>query len=90
VRRRHLISHLGLAFFTLPTNYSTQLHEEIWSLVQYGNGFTWKDVYTMPTHWRRFYLKKLVDLKKKEKEENDRMNRKVKVPSGGSSKVRMR
>jgi hypothetical protein len=44
----------------------------------------------MPTHWRRFYLKKLVDLKKKEKEEYDRANRKTKVPSGGSSKVRMR
>jgi len=56
-------------------------------LVQYGNGFTWKDVYTMPIHWRRFYLKKLIDLKKKEKEEHDKMSRKVKAPS---SKVRMR
>jgi len=55
-------------------------------MVQFGNGFTWRDVYTMPIHWRRFYLKKLVDLKKKEKEEMDKANRKR--PSG--SKVRMR
>jgi hypothetical protein len=41
----------------------------------------------MPVHWRRFYLKKLIDLKKKEKEEHDKMSRKVKAPS---SKVRMR
>jgi hypothetical protein len=40
----------------------------------------------MPIHWRRFYLKKLVDLKKKEKEEMDKVNRK----RPGGSKVKMR
>jgi len=87
VRRRRWISPLGLTFFTLPTNYSAQLHEELWSMVQFGNGFTWRDVYTMPIHWRRFYLKKLVELKKKEKEEMDKAKR-SRPP--GASKVRMR
>lgn len=56
-------------------------------MVQFGNGFTWRDVYTMPIHWRRFYLKKLVNLKKKENEEMEKIKRKR--PNGGS-KVKMR
>jgi hypothetical protein len=56
-------------------------------MVQFGNGFTWRDVYTMPIHWRRFYLTKLVDLKKKENEEAKNAKRR---PSVGGSKVRMR
>ena len=35
-------------------------------MVNYGNGFTWSEVYFMPIHWRRFYFKKLVESKKKE------------------------
>jgi hypothetical protein len=42
----------------------------------------------MPIHWRRFYMKKLIDLKKKEKEEHDKVSKKR--PSSGGSKVRMR
>lgn len=45
-------------------------------MVQFGNGFTWHDVYTMPIHWRNFYFKKLVDIKKKEKADMDKMKRK--------------
>lgn len=45
-------------------------------MVNYGNGFTWSDVYQMPIHWRRFYFKKLVDAKKKEKEEYDKASKK--------------
>ncbi len=80
---------MGLTFFTLPTNYSAQLHEELWSMVQFGNGFTWRDVYTMPMHWRRFYLKKLIELKKKEKDEVDKVKR-SRAPSISGSKVRRR
>ena len=35
-------------------------------MVNYGNGFHWYEVYSMPIHWRNFYFKKLVDAKKKE------------------------
>jgi len=44
-------------------------------MVNYGNGFTWSEVYTMPIHWRKFYFKKLLDAKKKEKDEYDKQNR---------------
>lgn len=55
-------------------------------MVNYGNGFTWSEVYTMPIHIRRFYFKKLVDAKKKEKEEIDKVNKK----GGKSPGVRVR
>lgn len=38
-------------------------------MVHFGNGFNWTEVYTMPIHLRKFYFKKLVDVKKKEADE---------------------
>lgn len=54
-------------------------------MVQFGNGFTWSDVYFMPSYLRRFYFNKLVEYKKKEVEENKKAQSKMKIP-----KVRMR
>jgi hypothetical protein len=48
-------------------------------LVNFGNGFTWRDVYFMPIQWRKFYFNKLAELKKKESEEYKKMERKSKV-----------
>jgi hypothetical protein len=48
-------------------------------MVQFGNGWSWKEVYTMPIHWRKFYFKKLVDLKKKEADEYKNIQNKSKV-----------
>ena len=45
-------------------------------MVNYGNGFTWSEVYFMPIHWRNFYFKKLLEAKKKQKEEMDKVNKK--------------
>jgi hypothetical protein len=81
-----LISLLGQAFFTLPLDYSIQLHTQLWEMAEYGNAFTWKEVYTMPIHWRKFYFKKLLDAKKKEKTEMDKVNKK----GGSSPNVRVR
>jgi hypothetical protein len=39
-------------------------------------GFPWSDLYSMPVHLRRFYLDKLTETKKKEKEESDRHSKK--------------
>jgi|TARA_R110000823_G_scaffold192488_1_gene324067 hypothetical protein len=39
-------------------------------------GFTWKDLYVMPVHLRRFYLDKLQKVKKSEKEESEKNNKK--------------
>ena len=54
-------------------------------MVQFGNGFTWSEVYHMPTYLRNFYFKKLIELKKKEVEEHKKAQSKMK-----SNKVRMR
>jgi hypothetical protein len=54
-------------------------------MVQFGNGFTWSDVYHMPINLRKFYFNKLVELKKQEAEEMKKAQSKSK-----SSKVRMR
>jgi len=35
-------------------------------------GFTWDTLYDMPIHLRRYYLQKLHDAKKAEKEEMDK------------------
>jgi len=39
-------------------------------MVQFGNGFTWSEVYHMPSYLRKFYFNKLIELKKKEAEEH--------------------
>jgi hypothetical protein len=77
--RRRWIYRLVLTFFTLPNNYKSILHTQLWEMVQFGNGFTWRDVYTMPIHLRKFYFNKLIELKKKEKEEIDTAKQKSKV-----------
>ncbi len=53
-------------------------------MVQYGNGFTVMDLYNMPVHLRNFYYQKLVDAKKKESEEIQKVNNQK------SSKVRIK
>ena len=54
-------------------------------MVQFGNGFTWSEVYHMPSYLRKFYFNKLIELKKKEAEEAKKAQSKMKSP-----KVRMR
>lgn len=51
------------------------IHEEIFSLCYYGIGFTEADVYNMPIYKRKFYLKKLNDVKQKESEEMKSSNK---------------
>lgn len=57
-------------------------------MVNYGNGFTWRDVYTMPIHWRNFYFRKLLESKKKEKEEYDKSNKSKASSKGPNVRVR--
>jgi len=67
---------LGLTFFTLPTNYSLQLHEEIFFLVfSGGGGFTFSDVYNLPLHIRRLYVNNLLKIKKSEQEQISKANK---------------
>ena len=49
-----------LTFFGLPARYRKDLHQEIFTLVYYGQGFTHDDVYNMPVYLRRFYSESLL------------------------------
>jgi len=62
---------LGDVFFNLDEYYRLNLHEEIFSLCYYGQGFEEKSVYEMPVYKRKLYLQKLKDTKDKENEQNN-------------------
>jgi hypothetical protein len=62
------------------------MHNQIFELCHYGNGFIQSDVYRLPTYLRNFYYNKLIEAKKKEKQEYDKVNKNTKPPS----KVRVR
>jgi|TARA_Y100001937_G_C7055262_1_gene301058 hypothetical protein len=55
----------------------------------YGNGFIFNDVYEMPVHIRNFHYNKLVEAKKKEKEETDKAMKKS-SPNVRKPNVRVR
>ena len=42
----------------------------------YGTGFTHSDVYRMPVYLRKFYMRKLIDVKKQEQKEIDKIQKK--------------
>ena len=47
-------------FFGLAIDYKLGLHEEVFSLCYYGKGgFTWNEVYNMPIHLRRYYIRSI-------------------------------
>ena len=69
--------HWTLTFFGLPNDYRKTLHEEIFTLIYYGNGgFSHYDVYNMPVYLRKFYYSKLLESKKIEKDEIDKSMKK--------------
>jgi hypothetical protein len=51
-------------------------------MIYYGHGgFNFDDLYTMPVYLRNFYLKLMIDTKKKEKEEQEKANKGESAPS---------
>ena len=62
------MSHSGLAFFGQPPSNRAAIHEELFNIAYYGNGFNHNDLYNMPVPLRRFYAQKLVEAKQKESE----------------------
>jgi hypothetical protein len=48
-------------------------------MVQFSNGFTFGDLYSMPTKWRRFYYNELVKVKTKENQEMEKIKKQSKV-----------
>ena len=67
-----------MGFFGLTPQYKPHLHREIFQLVYRGQGFTHADVYEMPIYLRKFYFNKLLDVKKEEKKEIEKSNKKSK------------
>ncbi len=71
-----------LISFGLAPEYKVSLHEEIFNLCYYSNGgFSQSEVYALPTYLRRFYLKKLLDAKKQEVEQQESANKATKTKS---------
>ena len=70
------MSHSGLNFFGQPPENRAAIHEEIFNIAYYGNGFTHSEIYNMPLPLRRFYAEKLISAKSKEKEALDKSMKK--------------
>jgi cellulose synthase/poly-beta-1,6-N-acetylglucosamine synthase-like glycosyltransferase len=45
-------------------------------MVYYGKGFTWSELYDMPVWLRKFYYKKTIEAKEKEKKDQDSLKAK--------------
>ena len=58
--------HSGVDFFGQPPSNRAAIHEELFNIAYYGNGFNHNELYNMPIPLRRFYAQKLVDAKKEE------------------------
>ena len=55
-----------MGFFGLAPKDKPQIHESIFTLCHYGNGFNFSEVYEMPTYLRNWYLQKLADVREAE------------------------
>jgi hypothetical protein len=63
-------------FFGLTPDYKLGLHRELFSLCYYTKGaFTWGDVYSMPIHLRRFYIKETSDAIERENKQYEDSNK---------------
>ena len=61
--------HSGQNVFGQPPENRAAIHEELFNIAYYGNGFNHNELYNMPIPLRRFYAQKLIDAKNKESEE---------------------
>ena len=77
--------HSGLNFFGQPPSNRAAIHEELFNIAYYGNGFNHNELYNMPVPLRRFYADKLIEAKKKEADEikkvSNRNNTEIQRPS---------
>ena len=71
---------MGLTFFGQPPENRAAIHEELFNIAYYGNGFNHSELYNMPLPLRRFYAEKLVKAKETEQKQYDDMINKSKDP----------
>ncbi len=69
-------------FFGLTDNYKIQLHEILFDLCHFGK-LEYDAVYSMPVQYRTFYIRKLSNVKEKEKAAYDSMGKQQASPSQG-------
>ena len=67
--------HSGLAFFGQPPSNRAAIHEEIFNIAYYGNGFNHNELYNMPVPLRRFYAQQLIKAKETEKKTYEEINK---------------
>ena len=68
--------HSGLTFFGQPPSNRAAIHEELFNIAYYGNGFNHNELYNMPVPLRKFYAQKLVEAKQKEADEIKKISQK--------------
>ena len=68
--------HSGLNFFGQPPSNRAAIHEELFNIAYYGNGFQHNELYNMPVPLRKFYAQKLVEAKQKEADEIKKISQK--------------
>lgn len=85
---RYALFRWAWGFFGLPSNYSVVLHQQIFELCYYGNGFNQEGVYRLPIHIRTFYYKQLIEAKKKESDNAKKASRDSNQTKGPNVRVR--
>ena len=71
---------MGLTVFGQPPENRAAIHEELFNIAYYGNGFNHSELYNMPLPLRRFYAEKLIKAKETEQKQYDDMINKSKDP----------
>jgi hypothetical protein len=65
----------NLSILGLEPKDKSYLHDEVFTLSYYSEGgFTQDNVYNLPVSIRKYYINKLVEAKKKEKDQVDKVN----------------
>ena len=67
--------HSGLNFFGQPPSNRAAIHEELFNIAYYGNGFNHNELYNMPVPLRRFYAQQLIKAKETEKKTYEEINK---------------
>lgn len=75
-------------FFGLSLEYKLGMHEEVFSVCYAGKGgFTFDEVYSMPIHLRRFYIKLISDAIDRENKQYEKSSGDKKLHSPNVSNV---
>ena len=67
--------HSGLTFFGQPPSNRAAIHEELFNIAYYGNGFQHNELYNMPVPLRKFYAQQLIKAKETEKKTYEEINK---------------